>query len=370
MKKASQWIVSPLWHQLEKTDHPNLIAAGALGILGAGCLKYAWNRYNMSKKPSLANINKLPIVFHKKYDIGLFGLEKLHPFDSKKYGKVHRYLRDEVGIKEERFYTPQKVSQDDLLKIHTPEYLRSLRYSSNVARIAEVSLAALVPNVFLRKCLLEPMQYGTGGTILGAQLARENGWAINLGGGYHHAKADSGGGFCFYADIPLAVYKLWEKDSNLKVMVVDLDAHQGNGHEAIFKKDPRVSIFDIYNENIYPQDQAVKQYITFDYPVSTGIKDDAYLALLKNELPKAIEQAQPDLIIYNAGTDIYEKDPLGRMKISAKGIICRDEFVFRQSRKRKIPILMVFSGGYSPDIYKVINRSIENILRNVIKITL
>src|SRR3989338_4264328 len=174
------------------------------------------------------NTDKLPIVYSKHYDISLFGLEKFHPFDTQKYGKVYRYLVNKVGINKNRFYTPEIVSEEDLLSVHTPEYLYSLKESKNVARIAELGILAKIPNIILQHKLLKPMRYATGGTILGCDLALEHGWAINLSGGYHHAKADSGGGFCFFADVPIAVYKLLKNNPNLSIMIIDLDAHQGN----------------------------------------------------------------------------------------------------------------------------------------------
>ena len=113
--------------------------------------------------------------------------------------------------------------------------------SANIALIAEVMMAALLPNGILQKHLLEPIRYATGGTILGCGLAIERGWAINLSGGYHHAKADSGGGFCFFADVPIAVRKMWDDHPDRKVLIVDLDAHQGNGNASIFRDEPRVT---------------------------------------------------------------------------------------------------------------------------------
>lgn len=321
---------------------------------------------------------KIPVIFHPSYDISFCGLEKLHPLDSKKYGKVFNYLVDELNCRSNRnsgkfkysrsynkaqFYTPEIVSDEDLLKVHTPEYIKSLNNSSVIAQITEILPAAYVPNFLLRWSILSPMKYATGGTILAAKLALEIGWAINLSGGYHHAKANGGSGFCIYADIPLAIYKLHEQDPSLKVMIVDLDAHQGNGHEAICGGDPRIAIYDIYNQDIYPRDRVAKQFITFDYPVSSWINDSEYLALLETTLPEAIDKFKPDLIIYNAGTDIYRKDRLGRMFVSEDGIIARDEFVFNIASEKRVSIAMVLSGGYTQEGTGIICKSIKNILK-------
>jgi len=307
--------------------------------------------------------NKIPIIFSKHYDITLLGLQRLHPFDSEKYGRVYQYLVNKVGIDKNRFYIPEIVSEKDLLSVHTSEYLSSLNHSINIARIAELMIITLVPNFILQSRVLKPMKYATGGTILGCQLAMEYGWAINLSGGYHHAKAESGGGFCFFADIPIAVYRLFKENSGMSIMIVDLDAHQGNGYASIFKNDSRIHIFDVYNKEIYPQDLEAKRYIEFDYPVKSYVEDKEYLSLLERELGGAMVKSKPNLIIYNAGTDVLKRDPLGCMSISEDGIIKRDQIVFTNVLNHKIPVVMLLSGGYTRKSATVIGRSIENILR-------
>lgn len=305
---------------------------------------------------------KIPIIYSEHYDIALAGIEKLHPFDTKKHGKVYRYLREKTGIEKERFYTPEMVTEEELLSVHTSRYLSSLKWSFNVAVIAELPVLALLPNFLLQKHVLEPMKYATKGTMLGVELALKYGWAINLSGGYHHAKEDSGGGFCYFADIPIALYGLFEKNPELSVLIVDLDVHQGNGNEMIFKDDKRIHIFDIYNEDIYPNDEEAKKHIEFNHPVHAFTRDEAYLQILQNELPKAIEHSKPDLIIFIAGTDVLDGDPLGWMSISEEGIIKRDGIVFQNATENKIPILMLLGGGYTKRSAAVISASIENIL--------
>lgn len=317
----------------------------------------------------------LPIVYHPFYDISFPILSSLHPFDGAKYSKVFNSLSKKQGFTLKDVYIPQMVSEQDLQKVHSKAYLDSLQSSQVIARIAEIGLMRFIPQSILDHFMLRPMRLATGGTVLAADLALKYGWSVNLSGGYHHAKAHNGEGFCVYADIPLAIYKVWEKNPNLKVMVIDLDAHQGNGHESILKNDPRVSIFDIYNACLYPQDKEAMQYITYNYPITMyrypyfkRINDADYLNILKQELPRALDEAKPDLIIYNAGTDIYEKDPLGFMGVSKKGIIARDQFVFEQALQRNIPITMVLSGGYTKESAEIIGDSLNNVLRNVIKI--
>jgi len=315
-------------------------------------------------------LSQLPIIFSPHYDISLYGLENLHPFDTAKYGKVYAYLKDELGIAQERFIHPSPVTEEELLKVHSKQYLDSLGSSQVIAGIAELGMLAALPAALLQEKILLPMKYATGGTVLGVSLARQYGWAINLSGGYHHAKADRGSGFCFYADIPIAVTLFLAEDPGARILIIDLDAHQGNGHEAFFKDRPGIFIFDVYNKDIFPGDTEAGKFIDFAYPVPSGIGDQAYLALLKEALPKALETSRPDLIIYNAGTDIYEDDPLGAMKISEAGIMRRDEIVFKSALELEIPILMLLSGGYSPLSADIIAHSVENLFRNVLKVEL
>ena len=309
----------------------------------------------------------LPIVYSKHYNITLFAIQKLHPFDSEKYGRVFGYLKKNGTLTASQIHEPEAASRETLLKVHTPKYLDSLKSSDTIARIAEMGALKFMPGWLLDQKILKPMRYGTGGTILACKLALQYGWSINLSGGYHHAKADHGEGFCFFADIPIAAQILWAENPDMRIMVVDLDAHQGNGYEAIFQDDPRVFIFDMYNEDIYPADRSAAKYINFAVPVQSGATDGEYLALLETQLPPAIISSNPNLIIFNAGTDIFKNDPLGALSISVEGIIARDEFVFKTARKLNVPVAMVLSGGYTKESSGIIAQSIINLLENVFK---
>jgi len=320
----------------------------------------------VSKVNSLDQNKKIPIVFSLYYDIVMGGVEELHPFDSKKYGKVFGYISESLGIDEKQTFSPESATEDDLLMVHSKDYLVSLRNSENIAKIAEFEMLASIPNDILQEKLIKSVKYATGGTILGCKLALKYGWAMNLSGGYHHAKANEGGGFCFFADIPIGVFRTFEKNPDLSVLIVDLDAHQGNGYASIFKDDPRVSIFDVYNQDIYPHDEAAKRYIRFHYPVSSGIGDDEYTTLIASSIPEALKSAKPGLIIYIAGADIFEDDTLGGMCISANGIQKRDEIVFSNAVAYGIPVLMVSGGGYAKETATITGTSIVHILKNVV----
>ncbi|XP_022732583.1 histone deacetylase 2-like isoform X3 [Durio zibethinus] len=222
---------------------------------------------------------------------------------------------------------------------------------------------AILPNWLVRMKVLSPFRRQVGGTILAAKLAKEQGWAINVGGGFHHCSSGRGGGFCAYADISLCIHFAFFRFTISRVMIIDLDAHQGNGHEMDFAGDGRVYILDMYNPDIYPFDLTARNYIKQKVEVATGTTTDGYLKELDKALRVARDNFAPELIIYNAGTDILDGDPLGGLKISPDGVAQRDEKVFRFARERNIPLVMVTSGGYMKTSARVVADSIINLSR-------
>lgn len=303
-----------------------------------------------------------PIIYSPEYNIGFLGLEKLHPFDAGKWGKVYGFLKDAGMICDDTTVRAAEATERDLLVVHTKGYLNNLKWSINVAQITEVPPVALLPNFIVQRKVLRPFRYHTGGTILAGKLAQERGWAINIGGGFHHCSADRGGGFCAYADITLSIRFMFDRLQGIaKVLIIDLDAHQGNGHERDFMDDERVYIMDVYNRGIYPHDGYAKRAIKRKVELQHFTDDKIYLALVDRHTKEALEEFEPDAVVYNAGTDILEGDPLGNLSISAQGIIERDKLVFSHVRSRNIPILMVTSGGYQRSTARIIADSVLNL---------
>ncbi|CAL9213408.1 unnamed protein product [Arabidopsis halleri] len=294
-------------------------------------------------------LSKVPIVYSSAYDISFMGFEKLHPFDSTKWGRVFRFLVLDGFLEEKSIVEPLQATKSDLLVVHSKTYLNSLKSSATVAKIIEVPAVASFPNFLVQQKLLHPFQKQVGGTILAAKLATERGWAINIGGGFHHSTAKRGGGFCVFADISLCVHFAFLRLKMSRVMIVDLDAHQGNGHETDLGDDSRVYILDMYNPEIYPFDYRARRLIDHKVEVVSGTTSDEYLRKLDEALEVAWRNFQPQLVIYNAGTDILDGDALGLLKVSPDGITCRDEKVFRFARDREIPIVMLTSGANRSD---------------------
>jgi histone deacetylase 11 len=192
----------------------------------------------------------------------------------------------------------------------------------------------------------------------------KRGWAINLGGGFHHCCYNEGGGFCAYSDITLCYrYVRHHYPKAKKIMIIDLDAHQGNGHEndKLHFKDENLFIVDMYNPSIYPSDKPAKMAIDIPIYAFNGIEDKEYLGKLRDGLDTAFATFNPDFIVYNAGTDILIGDPLGDLSVSPKGVIERDSMVFAYAIYQKIPIVMFLSGGYQQTNARVIADSIINL---------
>ncbi len=320
-----------------------------------------------------------PIVFSSDYEPDVMGLRSFHPFANKAYHRIVEGLVESGFVTEELLYSPEAVSDSDLLLSHSSSFLAALQDSKVVLgwfekfdshRVTEKRLIRSVLDKYrseIARRIVHSQRLGAGGTVLASQLALREGWAINLAGGYHHAHSDHGSGFCLIADVPIAIQKLFLEDPHSKssVMIVDLDAHYGDGNAAAFPKGAgsRVKIFDVYNQNIFPNvdEDEIRAKIDYAFPIAARTGDEQYLELLRKQLPVAIDAEKPRMIFYNAGTDVYEHDPLGALSISREGIIARDELVFRLARESVIPIVMVLSGGYSSEVADVIAASILNL---------
>ncbi|VDO37118.1 unnamed protein product [Haemonchus placei] len=240
-------------------------------------------------------------------------------------------------------------------------YLGSLYSPCILAKVVEVPVACLLPHCITDKYFLKRMRYQVGGTVAACRIALDRNWAIHLGGGFHHAYRTNGGGFCVYADISLALKILFALQLIEKAMIVDVDAHQGNGHERDFGDDERVFILDIYNPRIYPRDHKAEEGISRSVHVGSMTSDREYLRLLKKNLAASLAEFKCDLVLYNAGTDSLEDDPLGCLNLSEECIVRRDELVFRLCKENTTPIAMVTSGGYLMSSAKVIAKSIRNL---------
>jgi histone deacetylase 11 len=311
------------------------------------------------------------VVYSRHYNIGFYGLERLHPFDSRKYGRAWKLLRRRFGRSFRQFEVrpTRPARREELLLVHTADYLRMLRDSKYVAGALEVPPVRLLPGWAIDWHVLRPMRWATRGTILAAQEALTHGFAVNLSGGYHHAKPASGEGFSIYADVGIAIASLRRQNliaESDRIVYIDTDAHQGNGVCHTFMHDNRVFIFDIFNSRIYPAyDVDARRRIDCEVAITGSCTDYEYMRELRTKLPGFLDSAGNSpvgLAVYNAGTDVYAGDPLGGLNISASTIRERDLFIVAELRARGFPTMMVVSGGYTKESYRLIADSIAALL--------
>jgi acetoin utilization deacetylase AcuC-like enzyme len=287
-----------------------------------------------------------------------------HVFPAEKYRQVHKRLM-ETGVAEAvDFLTPQPASDQDILLVHTPEYVRKLKTGTLSPR-EELEL-----EIPFSPELVHAFWLAAGGSILAAEHALRDRVAFNIGGGFHHAFPDHGEGFCMINDVAVAIRRMRRDGKITRAMTVDCDVHHGNGTAAIFAahrvstaplpstsapvlnpsaKPHRTFAGDVFTislhqENNYP---ASKPPSSIDVNLPDGIGDDDYLAWLDNALSSGLRQFEPELICYIAGADPYREDQLGGLALTMEGLKRRDELVFRVARTRNIPVMVSYAGGYA-----------------------
>jgi histone deacetylase 11 len=301
----------------------------------------------------------VPLVYSPAYNITAFGLERWHPFDGLKFQRIHAWLMRQGLRRPADFVASQPCTEAELLRVHTAEYLRSLKRRRELARIFEIRQIVLLPVWLVDWRVLRPMRWATGGTLLACRLALEGGLAINLGGGFHHASGTSSGGFCVYADVPLALAVLHQEGRFRSALVVDTDAHQGNGTADAIRSWSWAHLLDFFEEDIFPWPKVEEEMAV---PLPAGTSGMRYLENLDEYLSEALDRYRPDLVIYNAGSDVLASDPLSMLMLTPNEMAERDLFVVTQVRERGIPLAMVLSGGYGPASWEAHARSIEGIL--------
>jgi len=295
-------------------------------------------------RPGRAIGGTVAIVYSKHYQIHLAGLEKLHSFDINKYARIYVQLQKAGYLRPADVFVPRPITDEQIRRVHTEGFLRSLRKPAKLAGYLEVGALRLAPAALTDAGILSAFRHASGGTLLAGRLAVQHGVAINLGGGYHHATPDAGGGFNVYNDLAIAVRTLQAEDRIRRALIVDLDVHQGNGTAVCFEGDDSVYTFSMHEEDIYPIPKARSDR---DVALPPGAGDRYVLRLLARHLPEVLREARPDVVFLQAGCDMLAGDPLARLQMTPLGIVRRDAMVIDACVRRAIPVAMTLGGGYS-----------------------
>ena len=291
-----------------------------------------------------------------------------HVFPAEKYKRIHDRLLASGIAEPSDFVTPHPATDQDVLLVHTPQYVEKLKTGTLSAR---EQMELEVP---FSPALVKAFWLAAGGSILAADYALNNGIAISIGGGFHHAFPDHGEGFCMIHDVAIAIRRMLRDGKIRYAMTVDCDVHQGNGTAAIFAgtrtaSEPLPSVptstltpaktkmhsghtgdvftISLHQENNYP---AWKPPSSIDVNLPDELGDDDYLAWLDNALSSGLRQFEPELLCYIAGADPYREDQLGGLALTIDGLKKRDELVFRIAKARSIPVMVTLAGGYARDV--------------------
>ncbi|PWG62150.1 histone deacetylase family protein [Spiribacter halobius] len=276
----------------------------------------------------------LHCVHHPGYTIPL---PPGHPFPMEKF----RVLREQLSGLPAHWHEPGPAREEDLARVHAPAYLEAFREGTIDERAQRRTGFRWSPALY-RRTLLE-----TGGTVLTAALALEHGLACNTAGGTHHAFAGHGSGYCLINDLAVAACWALAEGGARRVLIVDLDVHQGDGTAVLLADEPRAFTFSMHCAENFP---ARKQRSDRDRALRRGTGDEAYLDALEAELPALLADPAPDLVLYDAGADVHADDRLGHLRLSDDGLSRRDACVLGACRQRGIPVAAVIGGGYDRDI--------------------
>jgi len=270
-----------------------------------------------------------------------FPLPNGHRFPIAKYARLRERVIAEGIVPTDTVHDPARVSLDDLLLVHTADYVD--RFTSGALANDEERRLGFPWS----EALVERAYRAAGGTIEAVRAALDEGVAMNLAGGTHHAFPSHGEGFCVFNDVAIAIRALQRDRLIDRAAVIDLDVHQGNGTNAVFADDDRVFTFSMHGGRNYPFRKVAG---SLDIELGDRAGDDVYLALLADTLPRVIDAARPDLVVYLAGADPHEHDRLGRLALTFDGLARRDSMVLEQCREVGIPVAVTIAGGYGDPI--------------------
>ena len=282
---------------------------------------------------------ELPIVNHPKY---VAQINEDSKFPIKKFGKLANHLKEKNIVK--KFFVPKPCSFETLNRAHSKDYITSVQ-NKTLDHSSQKKIGFPLNDSVVQRSFV-----ATGGTVLASKLAINSGLARNTAGGSHHASYNEGAGFCVFNDVAVGARYLQNKGYARKILILDLDVHQGNGTADIFKDDNSVFTFSMHCKSNYP---AKKTQSDLDVELEENLEDKEYLEILKKYLFSLNEESF-DFVYYIAGVDIHHQDRLGKLKITDEGIKTRDQIVINNFYQKRVPLCGVLGGGYNKDFDKLI----------------
>jgi len=274
------------------------------------------------------------VIYHEGYDLHLGA----HVFPSQKYRLIRDLLlREGIAVPED-FLAPEPASDEDVLLVHSQEWVRKLR----TGRLTPLEQMRM--EIPYSRATMEAFWLAAGGSILAGERALVDGLAANIGGGFHHAFPEHGEGFCMIHDVAIAIRRLQKNKAIETAMVVDTDVHHGNGTAAIFGGDGNVFTLSIHQESNYPMP---KPPSSMDIHLPDRIGDEDYLAILEKHLLQAFHDFHPGVLFYVGGADPYCEDQLGGLGLTIEGLKRRDKLVFEHAQRRGVPVAITLAGGYA-----------------------
>lgn len=275
-----------------------------------------------------------------------------HRFPMSKYARLRARVLDEGVLPPADVLEAPAASWDELRLAHAAPYVHAVATGTLPADMQRRIGFPWSP------AMVERSRRSSGATIAAARVALREGVAANLAGGTHHAFVDRGEGYCVFNDVAVAARVLQHTHRCHRLTVVDCDVHQGNGTAAIFRDDPSVFTFSMHGAKNFPFRKEVSD---LDVELADGMGDDDYLALLARHLPDVLDSHRPELVFYLAGADPYVGDRLGRLGLSVEGLRARDEYVFGRCQAAGVPVVVVMSGGYAPDVDDIVRIHLNTI---------
>ncbi len=287
-----------------------------------------------------------PAIYHDGYDLN-FGK---HVFPTKKYGLIRDILIGAYSASQEEFGAPEPAARDQLLLVHTADWIKKLEtgtLSYQEVRQLEAPYSRQMVNAYF---------LAAGGTILAAREALERGVAMNIGGGFHHAFAGHGEGFCAVNDVAVAIRVLQDEGRIKKALVVDCDVHHGNGTASIFARDATVFTLSIHQRDNYPSE---KPPSSLDIHLADATGDQEYLSKLGEALSAVLAGYRPDLLMFVAGTDPFHDDQLGGLSLTKEGMLTRDHLVFETAFRSHVPVCVTLAGGYARELSDTVKLHVQ-----------